>query len=894
MMPPSTVTVLRWLRCGSAVPLLLLLLAGSGLLWPTTARADLEVKGEKTFQFRDYGLKGDFSQFIHENPTFLADRGFTQSLRLDVTGTIGDRVHVDVSLDDSDENEEDKKLLVRLDGRVWDVSLGRLNLNMPDRDFLLYNRTVLGAVVEGRLGRHRVVAMAGRPEGRSERNFFQGLGSQQEYVLTDRDGMRNPQVVQGSEVVDVDGRRLQRGADYTMDYEEGSVVFAQHLLPIEATSRVTVTFETIEGGSTRQSTLLGLRHEVSLDRTPWTSAPTIDQAGGYARREYVAWTVVRDEDDTSAPAAADTSSPAQSLTVYGLDGAVGLPGGMRLEVEGVRSSYDADTADDATAAVEASSYAAKLVREQGRHSLQVTRQRVEPGFRAVGKETFAKLGRDDDLVADVASTTVRNTVRLGGGVTVTNELSASETNLDGDSSKVAVDFERQQHSLVWKRTAGGSMDMRWLDESSHRHGGGETTDDVTKQAATALTEVPLGRFNLQTSLSTEDNSSDVQKTEDYRQAKLNVSSKAGKGRMTWGAGYSVQEVDVDEVMELARLNTQATLNLGLHPNRRMSSDVNLSRRVERNFVETDTTRPARLDIDTGEAKVRWQPGKKVEVNVKGSLEQRSRILAVTDDRDVVLDAARRTEDTSSTIVTENPVLTLLTSNSIDWRPSKTVDHRFQFRQRLERDAITRMVFSENRATDWRGKWSASKRLRFTGDVVWGTSSSTTASTDRDTYESGLEGLYNFPSGLSLRLDTRYTDLDDALDDDHDEEVWTNGCKVERHLDKTWTARGGLRTTLKDGTAVSLEQAFDLGVTCTPEGSKMRWELAFKNGAIDGTDTSGRDFASFNRRLTFKVDSRLGDDTRLEGNVERIAAGPDGKGGQGYRATTTELKVSVDF
>ncbi len=864
------------------------------IFFPRSLRAELDITGEKTFQFRDYGLKGDFNQFIRENPQFLSDRGFDQSLRLDVTGTIGDNVHVDVSLDDSDEDQEDKKLLVRVDGRIWDITLGRLNLNLPDRDFLLYNRTVLGMVVEGRVGKHRISAMAGRPEGRSERNFFQGNGSQQEYVLTDRDGVRNPQIVQGSEVVDIDGRRLTRGADYTMDYEEGSIIFSQHILPIDETSRVTITFETMDSGSNFQSTIMGFRHEYSLDGTPWTSAPAMSEAGGYEMRDYVAWTVVQDSDDKSQEASEETSTTPQALTVFGIDGAVTLPAGMRLEVEGAHSSFEQDTLSGSVPEESANAINVDLLRKAGKHTMKLSHQRVEAGFRAVGKDTFAKLGRDEDLVSDVAATTLDNTIQLNKHLKVTSSITDSTTNLDEDPEKAVVDFARQNHSIYYQSKRGGKGDFRYLDESSVSRGGPDPGDDLTKEVTSALTEIPLGGIILQTSGSQEDNNSLIKTTEDYRKATVGVSKRAGKGTFTWGASHTVQEVDIDDVMEKARLNTQTSLNLGAHPSRKLSTDLSLSKRVERNYNRADTERPNRMDIDTGEAKVRWKPHKTVSVSLKGSLEQRSRILAITDDRDVVANSEEATEDTSSTIITENPVLTLLTSNSIEWRPSRKWDHRLAYRERLERDAITNERFSENIATDYRGKWSPTKKLRFTGDVVWGESSSSTAGTDRDTYEAGGEALYNFSSGLTLRLDNRYTDLDDNLDDLQDEETWSRGLKLERNIDEVWTARGGYRETQKVSAARSLEEAFDLGVVCTPKGSKTRWELAFKTGDIDGTDTSGNNFNSFNRRLAFKLDSRMGKDTRLEGNVERISAGPDGKGGTGFQATTTEVKVSIDF
>ena len=96
--------------CGLRVILILGFLVQL-IIWPSFLMAELDISGEKSFSFRDYGVRGDFSQFLHDNPLFINDRGFDQSLRIEVTGTINDNVYVDVSLDDSIDDKSDEKLL---------------------------------------------------------------------------------------------------------------------------------------------------------------------------------------------------------------------------------------------------------------------------------------------------------------------------------------------------------------------------------------------------------------------------------------------------------------------------------------------------------------------------------------------------------------------------------------------------------------------------------------------------------------------------------------------------------------------------------------------------------------------------------------------------------------
>jgi hypothetical protein len=873
------------------------------ILWPSIGLAELEVSGEKSFSFRDYGVRGDFSQFIHANSMFLNDRGFDQSLRLEVSGTINNNVYVDVSLDDSIADKSDEKLLVKIDGRVWDTTLGRINFNLPDRSFLLYNKTVLGAAIEGRLGRHRIMAFGGRPEGRSERNFFQGKGNQQEYILVDMEGYRNPEVVQGSEVVDIGGVRLVRGADYTMDYEEGTLILSSSRLPVEETSRITISFETLASGSMFQSTITGVRHEVSVDGTDWTSAPAMNEAGGYKDREYIAWSVIRDADDRSAEAAEDTSSTPGSLTLIGLDGAKSLPGGLKVTGEVVKSLYNGDTLYNSLPVEEAIAYSGAVSKKQGRYSLSIMKSRIEPGFQAIGKKTFERLGSDSDLVNDIDKTSIVNKLNIGDAITLDSVFSSSETNLANDPSKVKSDFSSQNHSLYWKKDEQGLVDLRYLEESNlitpegvEGSGSGASSDSSLsgKERISTIVEVPVGFGLVQGSSTLEYNNDESSQTEDYRSISLGLASKAGEGKISWNGSYQINEVDVNEVMENARRTSQAALNLGIHSSSQLSADFDIKSRLEENFNDSDTTRPARLDTNTGETRVVWKPTNSLTVNFKGTVEERSRILIDDSVNDVVVDSVNDSQQTSSTIVTDNPVLTLFTSDSIEWRPSPKWDHRLSYRQRQEMDAVNGNLFSESISTDYRGKYAPSSKLRFTSDVIFGNTSNENSGTDTTNSEVFGEALYNISEAMNLKLNSKYTELDDLINDSEDEEVWEHGVSVEKELGRTFVARAGLRHNRKAGAVVSSENGFNIGVECTPDKSDLRWQLALNSGDISGTDTVGETFLSHNRRLYLSVDGKLGKMARLEGKLEQISAGADGKGGTGYSATTTELKVSVNF
>ena len=68
-------------------------------------------------------------------------------------------------------------------------------------------------------------------------------------------------IIEGSEVVTVDGTKLVRGTDYTIDYSSGSVTLKTSILP---DSKVTSTTSTSRSSAAAKNTLLGLGANLNL------------------------------------------------------------------------------------------------------------------------------------------------------------------------------------------------------------------------------------------------------------------------------------------------------------------------------------------------------------------------------------------------------------------------------------------------------------------------------------------------------------------------------------------------------------------------------------------------------------------------------------------------------
>ena len=1068
---------------GSGLPVLLLLVLAT-LLLPASIRADLLVEGSKDFSFADYSLDGSLTQFLNDYPLFMQKKGFDQALRLNVKGTLGRRVHVEASLDDTSQVREDEKLLVAVDGERVDAALGRITLDLPPTKYLLFNKKGLGAFVTADFGRGRLQVFGGRPEGHSVRNFFQGQGNLSEYVLKGEDGSLNPEVVQGSEIVELDGRRLRRGTDYEIDYLEGSIVLKGELLPIEATSRLTVHFETLKGGGAYQNTIWGARAtlflrgdgrdrrprgplpsvlspspplpmlkpveapadrtdgdllpttqdlnarwiESGIDPTPSSSAedwsspadpgqavPTapaatrsavpaatpaaapaengaVSELGGGAGGlsaffrnpavmpappsssgsapllsggrqdfvvgasavlaasppatvlpvtgvsvnpvplsatssaagrsvaavsrggtsnmsdverlahpplpdgDYVAFSVVTDADDRSLqstdPVVIASSPLPRKLTVMGADARIDLPRGFRFAAETAVSELDPDTMFHGKPVVKGSVVDATLSRKTTRHEFSANRLRIEPGFQAVGRTEFTRIGRDSDLSSNVDATTVSQKVKLGDRVDLETGWKTARGNLAGDPTVKTDDYAELVNTLRVDRKADRGTELRTRKEDRDIFLNGALDSVADKRYLAVVHDRPLGSLHGQVKFERDENHDLTGNAESYRTGKFHLGSRR-KGPWSWSADRTVQNVDKEALAGRAREMDLTSLSVNWNRDARLQSSITASHRRELNFDPSDTSRPGKATVDTGEGKLRWAPNDRLNFSFKGSAEERNRILVVTADEDSVLATASTTR-TSSTLVTDNPVLTSNFSHIVEFRPHRKVNGRVNLRGSQERDVVDRTLYSRNDSVDWRLQVAPTTRIRATMDGSDGTSYNLNANIDKENGQRRYEVVNNFDKRTALVLSRDDREQIHRNAASTDSFVLEDALKIEKRLDDRLKLAGGCRRVEKDEGARSVEKAVDLGIQWNPNRKGPRWELNFSDGDVTGTDTGGSPFLSHNRKFQLRLDDRISKDTRLSGNLEIVSKGPDGKGSDGYRATVAEVKVNVEF
>ncbi|GIV62339.1 MAG: hypothetical protein KatS3mg044_1205 [Rhodothermaceae bacterium] len=196
-------------------------------------------------------------------------------LRLQLSGEIVEGVQIQAAL--TDENtpilpegttqrlDEFDKVFIQIRARQGTAQLGDFDLSFQESAFARLSRKLQGASVEGTLPPVAEAAFAGgrvTVAGATARGIFrvQDLvpvdGVQGPYRLEGAGGERFIIVIPGSEVVYLDGRRLERGEtnDYTIDYATGELTFTARRL-ITADRRIRVEFQYTTNQFTR--TLVG-------------------------------------------------------------------------------------------------------------------------------------------------------------------------------------------------------------------------------------------------------------------------------------------------------------------------------------------------------------------------------------------------------------------------------------------------------------------------------------------------------------------------------------------------------------------------------------------------------------------------------------------------------------
>ena len=167
------------------------------------------------------------------------DTQVDQTLRLSITGLLGDSIAIDALLSDVDRRAGDQttatlqevdQIYFRATSRHWMLHLGDITWKDFELGLMSVERTTLGGMVGFRTSLSEVRAVVGTGETRRSVRTFNGVSGQREgYALSGYGDYIS--IVPESEMVWLNGERLRRGSDYIVNYAGGLLSFMGTRIP---------------------------------------------------------------------------------------------------------------------------------------------------------------------------------------------------------------------------------------------------------------------------------------------------------------------------------------------------------------------------------------------------------------------------------------------------------------------------------------------------------------------------------------------------------------------------------------------------------------------------------------------------------------------------------------
>jgi hypothetical protein len=200
-----------------------------------------------------------------------------QSLRVQVSGNLGDNLSVNAVLSDDnlpvlpEGNTEElgdlSRVFIEMQGPVIGGVVGDFDLARHEGEFVRFERQLRGGEARMRVGGQELRVAAGLARGELRTATFRGTeGKQGPYELLSARRLDFSTILPGTERVFVDGQLLRRGdkQDYVIDYARGELRFTSQRR-ITADSEITVDFQISTERFRRQTTTSLL----ALQRGTW-------------------------------------------------------------------------------------------------------------------------------------------------------------------------------------------------------------------------------------------------------------------------------------------------------------------------------------------------------------------------------------------------------------------------------------------------------------------------------------------------------------------------------------------------------------------------------------------------------------------------------------------------
>ena len=175
-----------------------------------------------------------------------------QSLFLRIDGEVSKNIYVQAQLNDnhspitpegsSKELSSLDEVFFRIYGKEYEIAFGDLRLDITGTQFINYNPKFQGLKLSY-FDNHKANFAVAVSNSKSDYISFAGVeGKQGPYYLRPSEQYTNVQVVPDTETIWLNGKVLQRGSDYRIDYNEGSIdFFLKHF--ITANSIIQASFQ---------------------------------------------------------------------------------------------------------------------------------------------------------------------------------------------------------------------------------------------------------------------------------------------------------------------------------------------------------------------------------------------------------------------------------------------------------------------------------------------------------------------------------------------------------------------------------------------------------------------------------------------------------------------------
>lgn len=813
----------------------------------------LSIDGLKTFELKQNNVRGDLNHYSLENFDEIPGFHFDQSLQLKIDGEIIKNVFIKANLDDSPSNffgRDEKDLMVFIDGKIWDITLGDFWATMPETEFTLFNKKLKGFKVEADFMNHLYLnALISRSEGVAGFFVSQGLGHQQEYQLP----KNTLPVVENSEVVYIDGKKLRRGSDYTIDYEDGSVRFDSHILPIEANQRVNIEYQYDESQAAYKKNLIAVQVAGLLDK---------DNAMGF--------TFVQDAHDKSSPLIdidANTSKPMshQIFDLY-IKGRIRDFFSLRGEIS--KSIRDFDTLSEADPRIEGTALKLSCDLTSKRGDAEINFRRIEPTFVSVGRRGFATLGQEG-LVGDISQLNVRATVKPWKGATLTDVWENSHTNILDIPGRVGKDYDLNDFSASYDLAGRASLRVRDMREGQKSRDG---SIDSMRTIQSAEGKIGYGYFQLDTKGEVEETNNRSTGILDNRVRKGAVTlSTRNVRRVEVSMGFEDLVTERGPGEDPVRDVENLSLNLNVNPSRKISAVGVFLNRKEKEIALGLTNNTTTADL-----RLSFKPWKSVNSTIK---------YKETHTRQTLRERESETR-------LETPITTSMLTANLDLNPFKTFDTSFDLRTRDIVDETTNEKYSSSNSFRMRMKYApftdTTSTFEYNVNLSNNDRASDPLSRDRTRVESAVSLRKSFKRDLSF--ETRYSEADTRYRYDPENTNIEKGVtfRVQKQVTPSLSTNADYTVSMVYGLEDFLKSVVDSAVTFSSWQAGLRMSLRYRY------DKEFRLLEKVRHEGTCQVDYNLSKDTKLIGEIKLISQSPDGTIGRGYSATTGKAKVEVRF